>query len=389
VTAGCFNVAVDLDVLTDAIDRLRGSDPSTCADTESIEILQRQLARLDAFVTEATAVFDAAGNWVPDGARNASAWLASRCRLPKTQARRLVRRARQLRHLPGCAQAWADGDITSAQVDAIAVLRCDSTADALARDEEMLVGQARTLRFESFVRAVTYWQQLADPDGVEDDDLKRRARRDVYLDSSFGGMWLGKITLDPISGSIVAGELQRLERAMFEADWAEARTALGRDPTSGDLCRTPGQRRADALVEMAIRSQMAANDGRRPAPLFSVMVGYETLNGRICELADGTVVTPGSLLPWLDAAYLERVVFAPDRRVEVSTTARLFTGATRRAIELRDRECTHPYCDAPAPLCQADHIIPFSAGGPTTETNGRLLCGFHNRLRSRLPPPDG
>jgi hypothetical protein len=90
----------------------------------------------------------------------------------------------------------------------------------------------------------------------------------------------------------------------------------------------------------------------------------------------------------LDEAHLERVVFAPSRRVEVSATARLFSGATRRAIELRDRECTHHYCDVPAASCQVDHIVPFSAGGPTVEENGRLLCGFHNRLRNGRPPPD-
>src|ERR1700736_2271999 len=72
---------VDVDVLTEAIDRLHGSDPSAYADPESIETLQRQLARLDAFVTEATAAFDAAGNWVPDGARSTTAWLVTRCRL--------------------------------------------------------------------------------------------------------------------------------------------------------------------------------------------------------------------------------------------------------------------------------------------------------------------
>ncbi len=132
---------------------------------------------------------------------------------------------------------------------------------------------------------------------------------------------------------------------------------------------------------------MAPSDGRRPTPLFSVLIDYETLRGRVCELAGGTVIAPGSLLPWLDEAYLERVVFAPGRRVEVSATARLFSGATRRAIELRDRECTHPYCDVPASSCQVDHIVPYTAGGPTIEENGRLLCGFHNRQRSARPPP--
>ncbi len=379
---------MDLAVLTETIDHLRETDPLVHADAESIETLQRELARLESYVTEATAGFDALENWVPDEAYNATMWLVSRCHLAKPQARRMVRRGRELRHLPAFARSWAAGDITGAQVDVAADLRSDATQDALSRDEELLVGHATTLRYDDFVRAAAYWKQRADPDGVEADDEKRRSRRDVFLVSSFGGMWLGGITLDPISGSIVAGELDRLEREMFQAEWAEARTTLGRDPTIGDLRRTPGQRRADALVEMATRSQIAQVDRRRPAPLFSVFVGYETLHGRICQLADGTVISPGSLLPWLDQAYLERAVFAPDRRVEVSATARLFTGATRRAIELRDQQCTHPYCDVPAASSQGDHITPYSAGGATVLVNGRLLCGFHNRLRNQRPPPD-
>jgi hypothetical protein len=202
-------------------------------------------------------------------------------------------------------------------------------------------------------------------------------------------MWLGQMNLDPISDAIVGEELDRLEKEMFEADWAECRARLGRDPTVADLSRTPGQRRADALVEMATRSRMAPSDGRRPGPLFSVLVDCCTLlRDRVCELADGTVIAPGSLLSWLDEAYLERVVFAPERGVEVSCVARLFSGATRRAIELRDRECTHPYCDIPASACEADHIIPYDNGGPTIEEKGQMLCGFHNRLRIARPPPD-
>lgn len=377
-----------LDDLSRVIEQLGDSDPAAFADAESIEALYRHLARLEAFTTSATAAFDAAGNWEPDGARSAAAWLVSRCRLPRGRARRLVRRGRELRHLPACSRAWAVGAITSDQVDAIAALRVDATEAALARDEEMLVMQGSTLRHDSFVRALAYWSQLADPDGAEEADERRLGRRDVYLESSFRGMWLGRITLDPVSGSIVAGELERIEQELFEADWAEARTRLGREPHSTDLARRGGQRRADALVEMATRSRTAPEDGRRPAPLFSVLVDYDTLHGRICELADGTAVAPGSLPPWFDGAYLERVVFGPGSRVEVSRTARLFTGATRRAIELRDRECTHPYCDVPAASCEVDHVVPFALGGGTTQENGRMLCGFHNRWRSQRGRPD-
>lgn len=379
---------MELDDLAEAIDHLCESDPSAYADTESIELLCRQMARLDAFATRATAAFDTAGNWVPSGAHNATAWLTASCRLPKSQARSLVRRGREIRHLPVTAEAWALGDIGAAQVDIMAGLRGDATEEVLARDEEVLVGQARTLPYQSFARAAAYWEQLADPDGVEKDEERRRAARDVYLERSFGGMWLGKMTLDPIAGAIVGGELERLEHTMFAADWAAARTATGREPTLCDLARTPGQRRADALVEMATRSKMVPEGARRPGPLFSVLINYQAAV-RVCELADGTVIAPGSLLPWLDEAYLERVVFAPSRRVEVSEKTRLFSGATRRALELRDRQCAHPYCDIEGSKCEADHIIPFPAGGPTTQENGRMLCGFHNRQRNARPPPDG
>jgi len=378
---------MELDVLSATIDRLAASDPTGHADGESMERLFRELTRLEAYVTRATAAFDSSGAYEADGARNAASWLAARCLMPRGQAHRVVRRGRALSHLPGCERAWSDGEITGAHLDTIAGVRRTATAEALQRDEGLLVEHARTLRFEPFTRAVAYWEQFADPDGADARDLDRVSRRDVVLVASFDAMWSGRITLDPISGEIVAGELARLEKELFEADWKEAGARLGREPRAGELARTAAQRRADALVEMAARSRSAAPDGRRPAPLFSVFVGYEVLHGRICELASGTVVSPGSLLGFLDEAYVERAVFGLGRRVEVSECARFFTGATRRAIELRDRRCTHPYCDEPAENCEADHIEPYSQGGATTQENGRMLCRFHNRLRNQRPPP--
>jgi hypothetical protein len=125
-----------------------------------------------------------------------------------------------------------------------------------------------------------------------------------------------------------------------------------------------------------------------PAPLFTVLVGYETFAGRVCELADGTVVAPGSLLRWLDEAWVERIVFdSPDRIRNVGVRQRLFTGATRRGVEVRDRECFHEFCDIPAEDCQIDHIQPYAEGGPTVDDNGRPACGHHNRERHRRPQP--
>src|SRR5205807_45318 len=92
---------------------------------------------------------------------------------------------------------------------------------------------------------------------------------------------------------------------------------------------------------------------------------------------------------WADArarlgakAWLERVVFgAPSRVIDIGVRRRLFTGATRRAVQVRDRECFHEFCDTPADDCQIDHIEPYAAGGLTTQDNGRSACAFHNRER--------
>jgi hypothetical protein len=267
----------------------------------------------------------------------------------------------------------------------------------MARDEAMLVAQATELGFEDFNRALGYWKQLADPDGADASEEERKASRNVFLESSLSGMWLGQMTLDPISGSIVSTELNRLEHDLFEADCAEAKERLGRTGRIDELARTSAQRRADALVEMATRSRSAPAEGIRPAPLFSVYVGFETIHGRLCELSNGTVLSPSALLPWMDAAYFERALFTLGTRVDVSAKARLFSGGTRRAIELRDRLCTHEHCYEPAENCQVDHIQTWADGGETTQENGRLLCGFHNRLRNQReatpdqrqrPPPD-
>ncbi|CAN5729430.1 hypothetical protein BH20ACT1_BH20ACT1_12820 [soil metagenome] len=115
-----------------------------------------------------------------------------------------------------------------------------------------------------------------------------------------------------------------------------------------------------------------------------MLVGYETLAGRICELANASVVSPGSLVGYLDEAWVERVVFeAPSRVMDVGVTRRLFDGATRRAIQVRDRECFHDLCDERAERCQIDHVEPYSAGGTTIAANGRPACGHHNRARHR------
>ncbi len=377
--------------LAGEIDALSAVDPDALDDGElgeAVVELQRQRARLAAVSHRLTAALDARRVWADDGSRSAGAWLAHRCRLPLGQARAEVRLGRRLRSMPATTESFAAGHISERHATLLGSLNAGRTATHFADHEAMLVAQARTLSWSDFCRAVEYWRQLGDPDGPEDDAAGDEARRRVHLSQGLRGIGILDGHLTVLGRATLAAALGRIEQELFEADLAAARAQHGEAATTAHLARTPAQRRHDALVEMAKRAATAPVGGKRPRPLVSVFVGYETLAGRICELADGTVVTPGTVASLLHEALIERVVFdGPSRVIDIGHT-RTFQGAARRALELRDRHCTHPGCDVPAERCQGDHIIPWSHDGPTTQDNGQLRCGYHNRWRWQHPDPD-
>ena len=366
-----------IEQLEAALDALADEAP---ADGESLIQLHRLHARFEANLSRTDASFDASAEWSADGAKSAAAWISARCRLPKSVAQRSIRLGRSLRTMPATEQAWLAGDVTG---DHVRMLVAASDTDGFAEDEAQLVELARGSRWRRFCQELAYWRQLHDEDREEKRAAKQVKDRSLHLSQSFQGAWFLDGTGDPVSGGIVDETLRLIEDELFENDWQEAKVRLGRDPLLAELSRTKAQRRWDALVEMAVRARTAPRDGRRPAPLFTVLVGYETVAGRVCQLANGTVVTPGSLLPYLDEAHIERVVFGPASRVlDVGVRRRLFTGADRRAVQVRDLgECFHDLCDAVGDHLQIDHIQPSAAGGPTIQENGRAACGTHNRRR--------
>jgi hypothetical protein len=363
-------------------------DPSLRCDADAIKTAERLRSQLDFGLSTSVAEFDQWGQWAGEGAKTATAWIDTTCHVPKSEAKAQLRRGKALPGLPVAAAAWKKGEIGTAQVDALLRVKSPVTEEALARDEPLLVDYARAMKFAQFSTALDYWEQLADQDGTEEAAQARRDRRDVYLVPTPGG-YFGKMQLDLVEGAIVAKELERLENELYEADCAQAKERLGRQPRQHELARTSAQRRADAMVEMAVRSASArGSEGRRPAPLFSVLIDYHTLSGRISQIEGGPAVPPGSLLPWLDGAIFERIIFSPGKRAECSVTSRFFTGATRRALEVRDLQCCHEFCDIPADQCDMDHIVPHSQGGLTTQENGQTMCGHHNRARYERPPPE-
>jgi hypothetical protein len=381
-----------LDALGGALSDLGRVDPIELGSRETVQQLEEILARTEALVTRAVGAFDSSREWCADEARSTAAWLTATCKIPSSVAARQVRLGGAAPNLPVFEDLWLKGQVTGAHVDLLGRIRRFETEDLLAHDEGELADLATSVTFNQFARCVRYWEDAMAPSVTAANTELQHTLREVHHFEDFNGMFYGKWALDAISGAIFDNELRRIDGEFFDQDWAEMTERRADDPDAR-LRRTAAQRKADALVEMATRSASVPPGARRPEPLFTVLVNYELLHGRICELAQGIAITPGSLVPWLDQAHIERAVFGPGTRVEVSERARLFTGATRRAIEVRDRECSHPLCEERVGRCQADHIKPYSEGGLTVQENGRLLCGFHNRLayseRKSRPPPDG
>lgn len=364
-------------------------DLTRLTDPEVVEAaeLTAQITKLaEAAQVRALARLDVSRAWADDGSRSGAAWVAWHCCLSRGRAGALLKCARQLRDMPSTEAAMAAGRLT---IDHVRLLAAAHRADAEAflADEERLIDAAGRLLFSGFERVIQYWIYAHSPDEAEADAATLHDDRRVDASRSINGVVFVDAMLDPVGGEIFLRELERLERELFESDWAEARERLGEAATAADLRRTPKQRRADALAMMAQRSAAKPAGATEPRVLLHVVAGAESVE-KMCELSSGTVVTPGQVLPMLPWADVARVIFdGPSRVIDVGARQRLFTGATRTAVERRDQRCQHPSCDEPAERCEIDHIVPFEEGGPTVQVNGRCYCPFHHRWHHRQPRP--
>jgi hypothetical protein len=376
--------AVDL-----TVDALAQLDLASLGDGELGDALvdvRRVQARLAAVQARLVDAVDTRRPWAADGHRATGPWLAATDNTSIEDARAEVRLARRLRSMPATRAAFAAGDITAAHAHKLATLNGPLTAAAFAPAEEFLVGQARSLRWADFVKACGYWLRHARADDPDPDKTDREHRHVTIHDGLRGtGILEGELT--PLAKATFSGALERIERELFEADWAAAKTVHGDATPPAHLARTPRQRRHDALMEMATRAAATPAGGRKPRPLITVLAGYEAFT-HICELADGTLISPATAADLLDDAVIERIVFDGPSRVLDLGHQRNFVGAARRAVEVRDRHCAHGAgaCDIPAERCQVDHIWRHHDGGPTRPDNGQLLCGPHNRQREHPPP---
>ncbi len=112
--------------------------------------------------------------------------------------------------------------------------------------EPDLVDHARQLRFDDWHQVVDHWLAGADPDGPEQNRQRDLDLRRFRIPAGLGGVGHPDGYLTAVATETVNEALARIERDLFEADWAAAREVHGDATTVAHLARTPAQRRHDA-----------------------------------------------------------------------------------------------------------------------------------------------
>ncbi|WP_462417951.1 HNH endonuclease signature motif containing protein [Kytococcus sp. Marseille-QA3725] len=223
--------------------------------------------------------------------------------------------------------------------------------------------------------------------------------------------------------------LVRFQVDLNQPDAARLRTALeglsaparGQDEQGRSIRdpRTPGRRRADALLELVERAQAAdarataGGCGLAGATTLLVTLDHRTLQDELARRGvggvrragwgrglpgpardagptahgsafDGTVLTPTQLRQAAcDARVVPAVLGSDGAPLEIGRADRNATGAQRGFLALRDGGCTFPGCDRPPGWCHAHHVVHWADGGPTDVDNLALLCERHHTVVHR------
>ena len=151
--------------------------------------------------------------------------------------------------------------------------------------------------------------------------------------------------------------------------------------------RDRAQRLADALVELAAhrldQGDVPARASQRShLQVTTTLATLQGLAGSPGAELDGGAPIPDATVQRLacDATITRVLLDAEFRGHRRGPLAAGRAGATRRALNVRDRGCRWPGCERPASWTAAHHIVHWVRGGGTDMRNLVLLCHRHHWL---------
>lgn len=320
-----------------------------------------------------------------EGARDAGAWLARRTRQDPVEGRRQLRLARALEAHPVAASALREGSASVAQVitvlRAVAELPADLDPAVRARAEGHLLAQAADFTPSQLRVLGRRVLQVVDPDA--DDDHERRllereeaeASRRTYLRTRRNGDGTTEIRmrLPDLASARLMTYLHAFTSPRRGGVEAGAVT-VDRRPYDEQLGAAFG-----AFLEAVDPDRLPLHGG--DATTVVVTVPLETLRTGLGTATVGdTPMSPGQVRRLAcTAGVIPAVLGGASQVLDLGRTRRLFSGAQRKALSLRQPTCRAEGCDIPAAWCEAHHAgSPWAAGGRTDLADGLLLCSHHH-----------
>lgn len=382
--------------LATALDRL-ADIPADALDAAPlarlIEDLERQRRRVEHLQARLVARFAERECHKPDYV-TIGQWGVDRLGCRRSTIDRLARVGGRLATLPMLDKAFSVGDISLDHVAAVLRARTPSLAELFDAEEGWFAEKATLLTPSHLDRLAAEWRMRQDPDGEDRKHERAERERDAHVSTTFDDTVAFSGHLPALGGRVLSDVFHDIYDELHRADRTEATERLGREPTADELGRTPAQRRADTIVEIARRARSHMNrpdTAHTPRPLLIILAGEHTLASTLFQTLDGKPLTPSQIAQVLADCDLDRFVYdTAQRPIAYNARHRFFSGKLRAAIEARDRTCQAAGCDAPLRHTQVDHITPVAEGGATAPDNGRLACGPCNRTRPhrrfRSPP---
>jgi hypothetical protein len=369
-----------------AFDEIAGVDPiyMTVGEKKAALVAIAKLrARADALDLQllAAGAVDVADE---TGARSTAVWLADQTRDAHGTIRNRASLARALHHryqlvADGLAAGTLNLSQTRTIVDALDTLPKDLADGLLAKAETYLVEQGADLgprELRHLGRGVL--QHLA-PE-VADEAERRQLEAEEARAGSATRLSIrprGDGTTDVYArvADHVAGRL----RAYLDAIANPHRADNADDFMSLPLARRRGVA-FQWLLENVLDADLPAHGGT--ATSVVVVIDYDALRTGVgvATTSTGETMTAEQARRLACAARILPAVLGSNGEVlDLGRSARLFSSAQRKAMYLRDKECTTLGCHVPAAFCHAHHWRrPWSQGGKTNLADGKLLCPFHH-----------
>ncbi|WP_172421663.1 HNH endonuclease signature motif containing protein [Enemella evansiae] len=383
------------------------------------EANERIAARLHALSTRTLAGIDAGDASQHVHRVRTTTWMRERRGYAGSQASGVLRDAIRTVRAPVVWHALAEAAISPRQA-AVILQSLQQLPPDLAPQQEIaaqrsMIEQAQRLDPRDLAAVGEHLVEVVDPDHA-DALLERRLEQEERAALRNRGLHLHH---DGHGSTRIKGQLPAAEGERLSA-LLDSLADTHRDdepPLCGSSCTGPScglcggrpsraMRRADALLEVA---QAYADARRAPArgndrARVHVTVDLDTLRRGIgfTETTFGPLSAQQLRLLACDAEIIPIVLNGFGIPLDAGPAHRLFTGELRAALVARDAGCVFPGCCQPARRCEAHHIKPWWAQGPTSLDNGVLLCPHHhalveparanlhneNRWEARLNPAD-